>query len=228
MITGNFKGFLIFTIITLVHELGHIGTALYYKWNIEKVILLPFGALTVFHEKINRPLKEEFMILIMGPLIQIVFTIIILLFTHNQDFQTYSNLILFFNLLPIYPLDGSKLLNIILNKITSFKKSHLLTIYISFLTILFLCIKSNLNLILLLILAFVLVKLIDEIKNHHNLFNLFLLERLNNDFDFKKRKTINNIKQMKRDYKHTIYQNNKYHTEKEILRKRFDFKRKIW
>ena len=217
MITGNFKGFLIFTTITIVHELGHICTALYYKWNIEKVILLPFGALTVFHEKINKPLKEEFLILIMGPLIQIFFTIIVVQLTHNQDFQMYSNLILFFNLLPIYPLDGSKLLNIILNKITSFKKSHLLTIYISFLTILFLCIKSNLNLILILILIFILIKVIEELKNHHNLFNLFLLERLNNDFNFKKRKTINNIKQMKRDYKHTIYQNKKYHTETRIL-----------
>ncbi len=228
MITGNFKGFFIFTIIILIHELGHILPALYYKWNIEKVLLLPFGALTLFHEKINRPLKEEFIILISGPLIQIIFTYLITQIHYNEDIINYSNLILFFNLLPIYPLDGSKLLNIILNKITTFKKSHLITVYISFLTIILLILKIKLNLIFLLIIVFVLMKVIEELKNHNNLFNLFLLERYTNNFNFKKRKTINNIKQMKRDYKHIIKKDGKYHTEKEILGKRFDFKKKIW
>ncbi len=227
MITGNFKGFFIFTIITLVHELGHILAALFYKWQIEKVYLLPFGALTVFHEKINRPLKEEFIILIMGPLIQIFFVFLLLNINYNHDILAYSNLILFFNLLPIYPLDGSKLLNIFLNKITSFKKSHLITIYISFLTILFIIFKVKISLIFILIIVFVTIKVFEEYKNHNNLFNVFLLERYQNNFNFKKRKLIKNISDMKRDYNHIFYKNGKYCTEKEILRKRFDFKGKI-
>ncbi len=228
MITGNFKGFLIFSIIILIHELGHILPALYYKWNIEKVILLPFGALTLFKEKINKPLKEEFIILISGPLIQIIFTYILLKINYNEDILNYSKLILFFNLLPIYPLDGSKLLNIILNKITNFKKSHLLTIYISFLTIIFLFFKIKISLIFILIIIFIIIKVLEELKNHNNIFNKFLLERYTYNINFKKRKTINNIKQMKRDYKHIIYSKGKYLTEREILRKRFDFKKKIW
>jgi len=228
MITGNFKGFFIFSIIILIHELGHIIPAIYYKWKIEKVILLPFGALTLFNEKINRPLKEEFIILISGPLIQIFFTYILLQIHYDSDIQNYSNLILFFNLLPIYPLDGSKLLNIILNKITNFKKSHLLTIYISLLTTFFLFIKVKINLIFILIIIFIIGKVIEELKNHRNLFNLFLLERNMYNFNFKKRKTINNINQMKRDYKHIIYSEGKYETEREILKKRFDFTKKIW
>jgi len=227
MITGNFKGFFIFSIIILIHELGHIIPAIYYKWKIEKVILLPFGALTLFNEKINRPLKEEFIILISGPLIQIFFTYILLQIHYDSDIQNYSNLILFFNLLPIYPLDGSKLLNIILNKITNFKKSHLLTIYISLLTTFFLFIKVKINLIFILIIIFIIGKVIEELKNHRNLFNLFLLERNMYNFNFKKRKTINNINQMKRDYKHIIYSEGKYETEREILKKRFDFTKKI-
>ncbi len=228
MLTGNFKGFFIFNLIIIVHELGHILASVYYRWKIEKVILLPFGALTIFHEKINRPLKEEFIILISGPLTQILFTIFVLNICYNIDFLNYSTLILFFNLLPIYPLDGSKLLNIILNKITNFKKSHLLTIYISFLTIILLFIRIKLSLIFILIIIFIVTKVIEELKNHNNLFNLFLLERYTNDFNFKKRKIIKNIKQMRRDYKHIIYNESKYQTEREILRKRFDFKRKIW
>lgn len=225
--TGHFKGLLLFTLIILVHELGHITAAIYYKWRIEQIILLPFGALTMFHEKINRPLKEEFIILIMGPIFQIIFTLILSSIYHNPDIRTYSNLILFFNLLPIYPLDGSKLINIILNKLTSFKRSHLLTIYISFLTIFFLLIKIKFSLIFLLIIIFVFIKVFDELNKHEALFNLFLLERYQYNFHFTKHKTIKNIKQMKRDYSHLFQKNNHYSTEKDILRKRFDFHRKM-
>ena len=96
----------------MVHELGHISTAIYYRWHIEKVILLPFGGLTIFNEKINRPLKEEFMVLIMGPVFQMLGTIIFCGFSKDFLVADYSKMILAFNLLPIYPLDGAKLLNI--------------------------------------------------------------------------------------------------------------------
>ena len=139
-----------------------------------------------------------------------------------------SLLILIFNLMPIYPLDGSKLLNILLNKIISFKKSHLITIYVSFLTILFI-LKVRFNLILFLIISFVFIKVIKELLMHKNLFNRFLLERFTKNFYFKKGKTIRNmdLKKMKRDYRHTFYNGKRYITEKEILEKRFDFKGKL-
>lgn len=229
MITGNFKGFFIFTAITIVHELGHVLTALHYKWHIDKVVLLPFGALTVFNEKINRPLKEEFIILIMGPLTQVVAVFLYLQIDYNEYVINYSNLILFFNLLPIYPLDGSKLLNILLNKITSFKKSHLLTVYISLLTIFCLFLKVKFNLIFILIILFVAIKVLEEYKNHNNIFNRFLLERYTNNFNFRKTKVLKgkNVSKMKRDYRHVFCNNGKYITEKEILRKRFDFTGKM-
>ena len=227
LITGNFKGLLLFTVIIIVHELGHIMAALHYKWKIEKVLLLPLGALTIFHEKLNRPIKEELIILISGPLAQIFFTFLLSLISHNPDILVYSNLILFFNLLPIYPLDGSKLVNLFLNKLTSFKKSHILTIYISFLTIILLFLNIQISLVFILIILFIIIKVIDELKKHHALFNLFLLERYNYNFHFPKHKTIKNIKQMKRDYTHLFKINNQYKTEKEVLGERFDFKRKM-
>ena len=123
MLTGNFKSFFFFSLITIVHEFGHILPAVFFKWKIKEVMILPFGALTLFEEKLNRSLKEEFLISIGGPLMQIIF--VYLFFKNQNDIINYSNLILMFNLLPIYPLDGSKLLNILLNILTSFKKSHL-------------------------------------------------------------------------------------------------------
>lgn len=201
--------------------------ALYYKWHIEKVIILPFGALTLFHEKINKPLLEEFLILIMGPIFQIIGTYFLCFY--NKEALEYSIAILGFNLLPIFPLDGSKFVNIFFNKITSFKTSHILTIYISMITIIFLIIKVKISLLFVLIIIFISVKVYQEYKNHNNLFNLFLLERYNYNIKFSKRKIImgEKLNKMKKDYTHLFYKNGQYITEKQALKKRFDFKNKL-
>ena len=60
VITANFKNFIIFSSIIIVHELGHIIGAIIFKWKIDKVILLPFGGITIFQENIDKSLKEEF------------------------------------------------------------------------------------------------------------------------------------------------------------------------
>ena len=86
-ITGFFKNFIIFTSIILIHELGHITSALIFKWNIEKVIILPFGGITIFNERIDKSLLEEFIIAIMGPIFQIIFMII---FKENTLFYNYN------------------------------------------------------------------------------------------------------------------------------------------
>lgn len=186
---------------------------------------MPFGGLTIFNEDINRPLKEEFIILIMGPLFQIIFTFLL---RENNQLIEYSKSILLFNLLPIYPLDGSKLINIIFNRFCSFKRSHLLTIYFSITTVVFILIKTKLNLILITIMIFLTIKVIEELKNHYNIFNRFLLERYINNYSFKKYKIIKNSKDMKRDYRHYFHNKNISLTEREYLKKRFDFHRETW
>lgn len=213
--TGQFKSFVILNIIFFIHELGHIIGSILFKWKIDKIIVLPFGCLTVFKENLNKPLIEELIIVLLGPIFQ--------LFTLKLSFE-YNLTILIFNLLPIFPLDGSKILNIILNKIFCFKKSHLLTIFISFIMILLL-IKLEFSLTIILIVLFLLIKIIDEYKNHDLIFNKFLLERYLYSFKFKRRKTISKIDNIYKDYCHIIKINGKYYTEKEILEKKFDNKR---
>ena len=73
VLTGNFKECIIFTSFILVHELGHIISAIILKWNIEKIVVLPFGSITIFNEKINKPLKEELLIAISGVIYQTMF-----------------------------------------------------------------------------------------------------------------------------------------------------------
>lgn len=200
-----------------------------FKWKIEKVIILPFGAVTIFHEDLNRKIKEEFWIVIMGPIFQIVFTFIVYYFSLNDDFLYYSLVILFFNLLPIFPLDGSKLFNLFLNKFISFKRSHLVLIWVSILSILFLIFKVEVSLIFSLIILFLSVRILKEIKDHNSIFNRFLLERYLNEYHFLKVKKIHSMRleKMMRDYNHLFYDGNKYVSERFMLKKRFDFKKRL-
>lgn len=218
ILNGYFKHFIIFTSIILIHELGHITGALIFKWNIEKVILLPFGGITIFNEKIDKPLKEEFIIAILGPIFQIIFY---LLFKDNYTFSLYNKIILIFNLIPIYPLDGSKIVNILLNKFISFKKSHLITLYISLIALLIIF-RFNLSLITILILFFIVKEIIIDFKKHKHYINKFLLEKYLYKKVYKKKKIIKNIYSMKKQTNHIVKDKNKYYLESEILIKMFD------
>lgn len=225
--TGLFKDLLIITIIILVHELGHIIGALYYKWKIDRVVLLPFGGITIFDEKINRPIKEEFIILILGPLFQIMFfSIINIINLDTPLFNFYHYTLLIFNLLPIIPLDGSKILSLFLDKIFPFFRSNLylnfISIIISIIFLIYITLKHQF--ILMLIIFYFYIKNLQEINKYKFKCNKFLIERYLYDFNFKKTKLIKgvNFSKMKRDYKHLFKIDNSYKTEKEIIKKYFD------
>ena len=193
-----------------------------FCWKIEKVLILPFGGITIFHEDLNRPIKEEFLIVIMGPIFQIVFTLIVYYFFRVDDFVYYSLIILGFNLLPIFPLDGSKILSLLFNKVVSFKCSHLWMILISILSVLILIMEANFSLILFLICLFLIMRVIREIKEHESLFNRFLLERYLKRYHFKKRMKISSMdmRVMRRDYGHLFFDGKKYISEGDRLLKK--------
>ena len=215
LMTGYFKETFIIMTIILIHELGHIIASLIFKWKIEKIVVLPFGAITFFNILINVPLIEEFIVAIMGPIFQIIFTLVL----NNKTISFYSYIILIINLFPIYPLDGSKILYVLINKIFSFKMSHKLIIYISYFIVSFLLFLMILdkNIIMILFLLFLLFKLKDEINNHNLIFNKFLYERYLYDFDFKRVKIVSKVDKFKKDYYHFIRDNTKYIDEKKYL-----------
>lgn len=227
ILTGLFHDFLIFTLIIIVHEAGHVFAGICMKCFPEKILLLPFGGLTIFKMPINISINKELFIAIMGPITQIIFWF---LFFRNDTYYNFNLFILIFNLLPIYPLDGMKILNCLINKLTSFKKSFFLSLYISFICMGFLVLLifyKNFNLVWLIILFFLFVKCIEVFRNFPNIFNKFLYERYNHNFKFKKIKIVNSFFSMKRDYEHIFKIGKNLRKEKEILQKRFDFKRNI-
>lgn len=229
VITGTFNSFLIFFILILVHELGHFLTGYFLKWHVDKIYFYPYGGYTKFNDDINKPLKEELLILIMGPLVQIIFYMLTISFFSTRDqniIRTYHYSILFFNLLPIYPLDGGKLLNIALSYFFSYKKSYIFTMFISYfvatsLFFLLVTLPYNYSFNLYLMISLIVVKLTEEYKKRRYYFNKFKLERYIKDYRFNKLKIVNNIDDMMRDKRHIIKNKKGYFTEKQILSKKY-------
>lgn len=220
---GYFKFLIYFMLLISVHELGHILISLIFKWNIDKIIILPFGGLTKYNEKINRPLIEEFLIAISGIVFQIVFFILVKEIIDYNYFSAINYFIIIFNLIPIYPLDGSKILNIFFNVITTYKNSISLTIIISYIFIIILSLLFfNINKLIAFVLIFLMLEVNKLYKKRKELFNKFLLERYLNEFKFRKKKTINDVYKMKKDYRHLFYVDGKYLTENYFLKKMFD------
>lgn len=218
LITGNFKNIFIFMTIILIHEMGHFLTALILKWKVMKVVILPFGVITIFNESLNKPLKEEFLIAIMGPVVQILFTIFMNIL-NLKIFNYFSFIILFLNLIPIYPMDGSKILNIFLNKFFPFKLSHSITNYLSLFLILFLLFLSIFKHELLYIIfsILIIIKLKDEFINHELMYQKFLYERYLYNFKFKKFKIIQDINKFYKDNYHYFKTKKGIIDEKQLL-----------
>lgn len=188
--------------IIIIHELGHVLSGLYYKWDIKKVILLPFGGITIFNIHLNNSMKEEFIVAISGPLFQFIISNIINIFLKNNLFMTYNYMILLFNLIPIIPLDGSKITALILNKLFPYRVSIFINIIISLITIIFFVLKFNI--LIYIIILFLLVKVLKELIERKEKYNKFLLERYLYNFCFKKSINVNNINNFKKGYYHYI------------------------
>lgn len=223
-----FKEFAFVLSIIIVHELGHLTVAHFFKWRTGKITIYPFGGCCKFDEEINKPLKEELIILITGPLTQIIFCLIVgylsqkgfMTYRNYSIFKTYNYTLLFFNLLPIYPLDGGRILNIITSYFIPYKKSNKLIILISIITIIvFLFLYKNLNFTMMGIL--ISAEIILYLQRQDYLYNRMLLERYMIKHNFKNLKIIKNKNNMYKDKRHIILYKNKYITEKDYLKERF-------
>ena len=231
ILTGYFSNLLIFTSIIFIHELGHYLVAKKNNLNPEKIVIYPFGGITKLNIPINTKISKELLVAISGVIFQSIYYLIILFLYKNNIirtyifdiFKNYHYSILFFNLLPIHPLDGSKLINLIISKFFPYKLTLKLTIIISIITAI-VVIKINyykFNYTTILIITIIVDNIIKYSKNINYYFNKFLLERYLYKYRFPKNKNINKIDNMYKEKYHIIKENNHYLTEKEYLKRRF-------
>ena len=224
MLTGIFKSFCIFTILIIVHELGHFTMGSLFKWKVNKICIYPYGGCTKFDILVNTSYFQEFIVLIMGPVFQFMFYFVIKDYLNYNDyliFKNYNYAIIIFNLLPVYPLDGGRLFNLFFSLIFPYKKSLYLSIYFSIVIFVFLFVFSR-SISYYIVLLFLLFKVIKEFNNIKYYCNKFLLERYIYKLRFKKIKIITNGNNFYKNKTHIIKDKNKYNDEEEYLCKYFN------
>lgn len=219
ILTGSFNDFILYFSLLVIHELGHTITGLLLGYKLDKISFYSYGGITKFNMMMNVPLKKELLILVMGPVAQIIGYLILKHFVDSDNLTLYHYTLLIFNLLPVYPLDGGRLINLFCNYFCSYIRSFYLSFGFSLIALTGLFIYNilhfNLNLLIMIIVLF--IKLFNSRKNLMYLYNRFLLERHLYDFSFKKEEYINSINKFYRDRIHVV----NLEKEKNALRKYF-------
>ena len=229
VISGYYINLIAITSLLLIHELGHYTTAKLLKFKVLKIIIYPFGGITKINDLINKDINEEILVATSGVIFQFIFYLIIVYLNHINIirdytlniYTLYNNQIIFFNLMPIYPLDGAKIVNLLLSKLFNYNLSNKLTIIISLIGIsLFILTKSyNHNYSYIMVLSVLIIYNYKFIKQLKYIYNKFLLERYLYNISYPKIKIISNGNKMYKNNSHIIKINNNYITEKKYLSK---------
>ncbi|MGM8364708.1 M50 family metallopeptidase [Virgibacillus sp. W0181] len=188
-VTGTFVELFIILFIVFFHELGHYTMARIFKWRIRNITLWVFGGVMNVEEHANKPLNEEFFVTIAGPMQHLIIFIFLIPLSYSQILPEqviqlvyyYNSIILLFNLLPIWPLDGGKLLFFSLSSFHPFRKAYYFIIGFSMVITLTLIIYQlfifSFTLSSFFIMIFLLMENRTEWKHRYYVFIRFLLHR---------------------------------------------------
>ena len=224
IITASFQSFFIINFLIIIHEIGHTLVAYLFKVKVEKIYLYPLGGIAKFNMDLNISPVKELLILVAGPFFQCLayFILLFVIPTKTDLIKVYHYGILLFNLLPIYPLDGGKILQLFLEKIFPYQLSFKIIFVISYLSLIILCyllLPLSINGFTMILLLFFFIE-----KERHkidNIYNKFLLERYLKKYSFKKCELIQNEKNFYRGKRHLIKEGDSYCLEKDFLEKKY-------
>lgn len=205
-LAGYFEYTFLTIIIIIVHEMGHFLTGYFLKLKVKEISLFMFGGVTIFDEDLNLNIFKELLVVVMGPVVQMLFYMIVYyLYTKGfvsvntmKKVSTINLILLEFNLLPILPLDGAKILNNILDLMLSYDLAHKVSLAVSFLALPLVFLFDN-KLIIILVFVSLLMRLFEEINWHKFRINKLLLERKLKGIKFKKIREFESLTKVKRN-----------------------------
>jgi len=223
-ITGAFMHLAVILAIVFIHELGHVLMAIHFKWRIRKIMLWVFGGVMETEEHGTRPIAEEALVVAAGPFQHVLIFIFLntlgasILPSSVLDLaHTYNAAILLFNLLPICPLDGGKLMSLVFSSLLPYRKAHAISIVLSALiALVVLAVQLLLYPFVLTACCLILFLLLEnqrEWKQRYYVFVRFLLKRSEAQGQFKKalisahsgQPLIQVLSQFRRNRRHVIY-----------------------
>jgi len=122
-------------LFVLLHELGHALAAKYFKIQTKDITLYPFGGIARISQK-PKNCWEDLVISFAGPatnflIAALIFPFDFLFAVQFVRFLLIINIVMgVFNLLPIYPMDGGRILNAILQTVFNEEKAKKISIQI--------------------------------------------------------------------------------------------------
>ncbi len=128
---GRTQVFLCCIISVLLHEFGHALVAKRLGYSLNTISLMPYGACLSGNTKFFKKWHET-LIIVAGPLVNLLLILLCLLFkvAFNLEsiflkiFLSANFSTLFFNLLPIFPLDGGRVMLSLLKLKLTYKKAQ--------------------------------------------------------------------------------------------------------
>jgi stage IV sporulation protein FB len=106
-------------IVLFIHEAGHFLAMKFFGYKDVKMFFVPFMGAYVVGEKENIPQKQSVMVILAGPIPGIIIGIFLISFAIFFNLTTLSNIINMFifinvfNLIPVTPMDGGRLLEVL-------------------------------------------------------------------------------------------------------------------
>lgn len=159
-------------LFAFLHELGHLCAGLALGFKPKTIKMTPFGFQIAFKTCIddyNKKIKQgnelcikRIIIYLAGPMINLLLILVCLWDNMElmipKDIIIYSNILLaIFNLLPIYPLDGGRILKEIVHIFRGRKIAYQKSNYISFATVVILTIMTSILILYIHNIAFLMI-----------------------------------------------------------------------
>lgn len=138
LFAGIFINFLILFFSIIVHEMAHLLLIYIFKLKPKDITITAFGG--VINVDLDRcGFFKKLLILISGVSVNFLILSYSYLFSNYQNIiYNYNLLLILFNILPIFPLDGHKILELILSFIPNHRLQFKITFMISIIGIIFL------------------------------------------------------------------------------------------
>lgn len=175
--TGKVFSFIVFTLTAVIHELGHSFKSEQLGYKLNKIVLMPYGAI-IKGDTESLKYKDECLIALFGPLTNFVVALLfVALWWLIPEIYPYTDVcvmanfsIAIINLLPCFPLDGGRVLLSTLSLFISRKRANLtvrilgLILGLILLGLFIYSVFTTLNLTLLFFSLFIIVGALDKGK----------------------------------------------------------------
>ncbi len=131
---GYLKWYLSTLLIVCIHEICHLLMAYYFHFKINKVEILPFGAYLSLDDFYFHPILHELCVVLCGPCSHLFIAFFIQQMTtgvYQEYLYSMNTWVFMFNLIPIYPMDGHRIICLLLQYVTDLKDSFYISLKVS-------------------------------------------------------------------------------------------------